>query len=222
METRRDPQIHLEDRKNPRSLAEFAEENQITEERVWEMIEEGTIAARFVNDSILILRDGDAGTEAPYELPEIGVQTSEPISEPSPNLNASVRPLVPYPEIAETEDLEVGPFPDDALDIRPFDQTPEKKGYANERDSARDPGSFLDSPYPEGDNAHDILLFAQDALARNEELSRQLLATKDELIRMKDDKIAWLSQVVQQKDREIRALNRQLEDFATLRKFENA
>lgn len=168
MDTQRDPQFHPEDRRTALSLPDFAQQNQITEERVWEMIEEGSVAARFVNDSILILRDGEPTFETGYDLPEIGVR--EPLSPEEQPANSNV---------------------------------------------------FLEEALQGREDSQDVLLFAQDALARTEELSRQLLATKDELIRMKDEKIAWLTEAIQKKDREIRLLNQRLEDYATLRKFEN-
>ncbi|RYZ58737.1 MAG: hypothetical protein EOP07_06125 [Proteobacteria bacterium] len=71
------------------------------------------------------------------------------------------------------------------------------------------------------EDAQDLLTFAQDALSRNAELSKELLATKNELIRLKDERIAFLSDLLNQKDKEIRSLNRNIEELATLSKFES-
>ena len=184
MDSQREPLIHTEERKTALSLDDFATQNQITQDRVWEMIEEGSISARFVNDAILILRDAEPVLEQAYQLPEIDIRTPEA----PPEEEASAIPTSLKPATADEED-----------------------------GSPEDPFSPV---FPDAQDVDEVLLFAQDALARTRELSRQLLATKDELLRMKDERISGLASTIQEKDREIRALKRQIEDLTTLSKFE--
>lgn len=78
----------------PLNLSDFAQRNQITEDRVWELIEEGELAARFVNDEILILREQEAAGEPQIELPEAPAIFKA--AEPEP---------LPIPPAPETETI---------------------------------------------------------------------------------------------------------------------
>ncbi len=66
------------------------------------------------------------------------------------------------------------------------------------------------------DDYRDLLVFAQDAMNRTMDLSRQLLATKDELLRMKDERIQQLQFEQQRNELEIRRLRKKVEDLETL------
>lgn len=57
MDLSTEPQVDLQEGGKSLTLREFALQEQITEERVWEMIEEGELSARFVNETILIYRE---------------------------------------------------------------------------------------------------------------------------------------------------------------------
>ncbi|MES2745980.1 MAG: hypothetical protein V4655_11165 [Bdellovibrionota bacterium] len=172
MEIRREPVFETESRRGAPTLAEFAKNSQISEDKVWELIEDGQVSARFVNDSILIMQDQP---QFDRMLPVEGPKTE-------PEFSIDSRPL---PDI-----------------------------------SASAPPEEVEHPHDFTEDNHDILAFAQDALSRNAELSKELLATKDELIRLKDERIGFLSELLNQKDKEIRSLNRSLEELATLKKFE--
>ncbi|RZA25536.1 MAG: hypothetical protein EOP10_06580 [Proteobacteria bacterium] len=172
MEIRREPVFETESRRGAPTLAEFAKNSQISEDKVWELIEDGQVSARFVNDSILIMQDQP---QFDRMLPVEGPKTE-------PEFSIDSRPL---PDI-----------------------------------SASAPSEEIEHPHDFTEDNHDILAFAQDALSRNAELSKELLATKDELLRLKDERISFLSELLTQKDKEIRSLNRSLEEFATLKKFE--
>lgn len=172
MEIRGEPVFETEPRKSAPTLAEFAISSQITEDKVWELIEDGQVSARFVGDRVLILPelpafDRTQVIESYEKVPEFSTETRG-----LPDISAKNEPV---------------------------------------RDAHND--DFIE------DN-HDILVFAQDALSRNAALSKELLATKDELLRLKDERISFLTELLGQKDKEIRNLNRNIEELATLKKFE--
>lgn len=149
MEITREPAVDSPEPARALTLKEFSSHHHITEDRVWEMIEEGQLSARFVQDTILIFRE---------------------------------------PEVA------AAPLPQ--LDIDPN----------------REPAKTQE-------DQNEMLLFAQDSIARTVELSHQLLATKDELLRLKDEKLGFLEQTIQSKNLEIRQLKRELENMQILQKI---
>ncbi|MBC7532920.1 MAG: hypothetical protein H7318_15205 [Oligoflexus sp.] len=196
MDIRREPVFENEPKKMAPTLAEFARKSQITEDKVWELIEEGQVSARFVNESILIMPDVQA-----FETPKASeVADKEPIFaaevETLPELNVHPRApgkvLPKIPSFLE-KSFKVPAEPQPELDIEHIDFSQDSLG---------------------------LLTFAQDALSRNAELSKELLATKNELIRLKDERIAFLSDLLNQRDKEIRSLNRNIEELATLNNFE--
>ncbi len=172
MNMNREPVFETEVRRTAPTLSEFASGAQITEDKVWELIEDGQLSAKFIGDSILIMPD-----------------------QPSFDRSRAFSETTKEPAFAK----EVRSLPEISPDQRPAPQA-------------------LHDDFIE-DN-HDILMFAQDALSRNAELSKELLATKDELIRLKDERISFLTELLQQKEKEIRTLCRSLDELATLRKFE--
>lgn len=196
MEIRREPVFENEARKMAPTLSEFAKKSQITEDKVWELIEEGQVSARFVNESILIMPDVPAfdnpKAAGPIDkqpffaaeneiLPELTVHARAP---------ANVLPKIPsFLEKSFKAPAEIKP----ELEFEPLDLA---------------------------EDSHGLLTFAQDALSRNAELSKELLATKNELLRLKDERIAFLSDLLSQRDKEIRSLNRNIEELATLNNFE--
>ncbi len=171
MPIQREPIFEMETRKIPTTLQDFAISSQISEDKVWELIEEGQVSARFVGDSILIMPD----QPEVERIPSFSKFSKEPILSPVAS---------PHPDFSANEPHEIVKQLDDFVE----------------------------------DN-HDILVFAQDALSRHTELSKELLATKDELIRLKDERIQFLNDLLQQKEKEIRILNREIEEYATLRNF---
>lgn len=172
MNTHSEPVFEAEPRKKAPTLAEFAEHSQITEDKVWELIEDGQISARFVGDRVLILP----------ELPTFERVEDYPRTEKIPEFaNESIR----------SPDISARGEPVQAVNTHDFIE----------------------------DN-HDILVFAQDALSRNAALSKELLETKDELLRLKDERIGFLTELLSQKEKEIRNLHRNIEEQATLKKFE--
>ncbi len=178
----------------PLNLSAFAQQNQITEDRVWELIEEGELAARFVNDEILILREQDAPAEPEIDFPaapEISVQESAPV-ERSP-----VATKIPEPEWRADSEPRA-----------------ESRAEPSARIPEPEPMDTHD-PIP-ADDYRDLLVFAQDAMNRTMDLSRQLLATKDELLRMKDERIQQLVFDQQRHEHEIRRLRKKVEDLETL------
>lgn len=154
----------------PLNLSDFAQRNQITEDRVWELIEEGELAARFVNDEILILREHEAMADEPAVIEMAAVSVLEP-------------------EVEVTREVKE--------EAEPAEREP-------------------DAELPPTDDYRDLLMFAQDAMNRTMDLSRQLLATKDELIRMKSEKVTQLETQVQRQDLELKRLKRKVEDLETL------
>jgi hypothetical protein len=172
MDMRNEPIFESEGRKGASTLAEFARSGKISEDKVWELIEEGHLAARLVDDAILIMPD----------QPRFDRISQESGPRKGPEYDAPLRPL---PDFAAP------------VDSRISDQTPDFTA----------------------DN-RDILAFAQDALSRQAELSKELLEAKDELIRLKDERIAFLCDLLSQRDKEIRHLNRSIEELTTLTKFE--
>jgi hypothetical protein len=178
----------LQTGEGPLSLSDFAQRNQMTEDRVWELIEEGELAARFVNDAILILREQD-------HLVEFADPQSAAMAEPRIEFHEA-----PTLAISAAEVLPAKPMMPD--DIRPV---------APDIDSLAD-----DRPDLPTDDYRDLLVFAQDAMNRTMDLSRQLLSTKDELIRMKDERIQQLETEMQRNEQQIRRLKKQVEDLETL------
>jgi hypothetical protein len=218
----------------PLNLSDFAQRNQITEDRVWELIEEGELAARFVNDEILILRETDSGGEPQidlHETPNIAIHDSSEIL-PTTSVLTTMPPPVDIP-LAEPADLRVNrPSADTS---RPVDRQPGAgqrssddprfdEGKAHEKLSSHPiPDLFGDSETSDAadnslppDDYRDLLVFAQDAMNRTMDLSRQLLATKDELIRMKDERIQQLQTEQQRQEQEMRRLRKKVEDLETL------
>jgi hypothetical protein len=190
----------VETSERPLNLSDFAQRNQMTEDRVWELIEEGELAARFVNDEILILREQEAADEPRidfHETPQIAIHDdasdilpmqAEPMMSPSPVVELPRFEPAPAPAPAppEAPRLESMNFEDEESDVLP------------------------------ADDYRDLLVFAQDAMNRTMELSRQLLATKDELLRMKDERIQQLQFEQQRNELEIRRLRKKVEDLETL------
>lgn len=197
MDIRREPVFESEVGKTAPTLSEFAKKSQITEDKVWELIEEGQVSARFINEAILIMQDHP------------GLEVSPPknfaINEPS--FSSEPEPLADF-IVNETAVPKSSPKLPSFLEksFKVVEETREEK-------------LFQDLDFIE--DAQDLLTFAQDALSRNAELSKELLATKNELIRLKDERIAFLSDLLNQKDKEIRSLNRNIEELATLSKFES-
>ncbi|HYX39889.1 MAG TPA: hypothetical protein VE954_42885 [Oligoflexus sp.] len=72
----------------PLNLSDFAQRNQITEDRVWELIEEGELAARFVNDEILILREQEPELDASVELSDAALHLEVGRGEPQIEFSA--------------------------------------------------------------------------------------------------------------------------------------
>ncbi len=174
----------------PLNLSDFAQRNQITEDRVWELIEEGELAARFVNDEILILREQNGEVDA--SEPSV-----DPVAEPSIYVNEE--PLQALPGIAtKAPSIESRAVVEE--DFLAFDEEMDE------------PSERLNP----SDDARDLLIFAQDAMNRTMDLSRQLLATKDELIRLKDEKIVQQQGELGRQEQEIRRMKRKLEDLETL------
>lgn len=172
MEIRREPIFEADMRKSAPTLSEFAIQSQISEDKVWELIEEGQVSARFVNESILIMQDQPAvdrvqGFDSLPKAPHLALESAA------------------LPEISAKTFAKEESYPNDL-----------------------------------SENNSDILVFAQDALSRHAELSKEMLATKDELMRLKDEKILFLSDLLGLKEKEIKRLNRSLEELATLKKFD--
>lgn len=179
----------------PLNLSDFAQRNQMTEDRVWELIEEGELSARFVNDAILILREQDHGMEfADHE----GAAMVEP------RIEFHEAPLL---AISTSEFLPTKPTT--PPDIRPV---------APGIDALADDHSDLPEDHPDlpTDDYRDLLVFAQDAMNRTMDLSRQLLSAKDELIRMKNERIQQLETEIQRNEQQIRRLRKKVEDLETL------
>ncbi len=82
MEVSFEPEIDLQERVKAVTLGEFALLQQITEERVWEMLEEGQLSARFINDTILIFRESleteSVSIQAPLARMPEAAQAYEP------------------------------------------------------------------------------------------------------------------------------------------------
>lgn len=108
------------------TLSNFAQLNQITEDRVWELIEEGELAARFVNDEILILREQET-------VPEPEVEPCQPTEsmalanvELATPKDADFLPIRPEPEPFSELDKEQPDVPglpsDDHRDLLMFAQ----------------------------------------------------------------------------------------------------
>ncbi len=208
----------------PLNLSDFAQRNQITEDRVWELIEEGELAARFVNDEILILREQDAGDEPQVDLQEQPTIAIHEESEVLPSLSpraalADQAPIMesgqampgsePSPIVeAPRADAEEPPFRDEKSHMK-ANQKPLPDLFAEQDIESED------SSVPT-DDYRDLLVFAQDAMNRTMDLSRQLLATKDELLRMKDERIQQLQFEQQRNELEIRRLRKKVEDLETL------
>lgn len=196
MEIRREPVFENEPRKTAPTLAEFAKKSQITEDKVWELIEDGQISARFVNEAILIMQDHPI-----LDLPKsLGLSAKESDFAPEPEV---LPDLPPEPEAPETVLPKIPSFLAKSFKA-PVGTTPETDLQCVD---------FTE-------DSSDLLTFAQDALSRNAELSKELLATKNELIRLKDERIAFLNDLLSQRDHEIRSLNRNIEELATLNNFE--
>lgn len=190
MEISREPAIDGTEVTRALTLKEYSLRHQLTEDRVWEMIEEGELSARFVNDTILIYRE------------------SEEVTDTSPRLDIDFEaPSYLMTELLGTPNSQPKAMPVPHLDLRP--------------DSTGTGPAEADSSTPERvpESQSDLLLFAQDSIARTVELSHQLLATKDELLRLKDEKLAFLERSLQDKDLEIRSLKRELENMQILNKF---
>ncbi len=186
----------------PLNLSDFAQRNQITEDRVWELIEEGELAARFVNDEILILREQDADDEPQVDLQEQPTIAIHDESDVLPSLS-------PRAALAD----EAPPSPPVEAPRAPAEHPPLQEPLPDlfaEQDIESD-----DSSVPT-DDYRDLLVFAQDAMNRTMDLSRQLLATKDELLRMKDERIQQLQVEQQRNELEIRRLRKKVEDLETL------
>ena len=189
----------------PLNLSDFAQRNQMTEDRVWELIEEGELAARFVNDEILILREQEAGDEPRIDFPETPQIT---ISEASDILPIHAEPEIAAAPIVEARKGERVPEP---MNFEPIpDPNP-----ASQRNDAMNFEEQDEDVLP-ADDYRDLLVFAQDAMNRTMDLSRQLLATKDELLRMKDERIQQLQFEQQRNELEIRRLRKKVEDLETL------
>jgi len=206
----------------PLNLSDFAQRNQMTEDRVWELIEEGELAARFVNDEILILREQEVSDEpridfaethqiAIHELSDILPMRAEPEMTTSPILEAprverASEPTLPpepapTPKRSEAMNFEAERVPDPT----PAPQRHETMNFEEH-----------DEDVLPADDYRDLLVFAQDAMNRTMDLSRQLLATKDELLRMKDERIQQLQFEQQRNELEIRRLRKKVEDLETL------
>jgi hypothetical protein len=207
----------------PLNLSDFAQRNQMTEDRVWELIEEGELAARFVNDEILILREQDTLTEPRIDLQEA---PAIPIGEESDVLPSPLMTLTsPEPVMLEAEDVA-----DDVMIAAPIESAPVSRPVEKPRPGATeqsgetkvaeelfaDHDTSRDEDTMPGDDYRDLLVFAQDAMNRTMDLSRQLLGTKDELIRMKDERIQQLQAELQRDEQEIRRLRKKVEDLETL------
>jgi hypothetical protein len=184
----------------PLNLSDFAQRNQMTEDRVWELIEEGELVARFVNDEILILREQDAGDEPRVDFPET---PQIAIHDASDILPMRVEPEIKASPIMDAPKVERVPEPTP-------EPTPAPK--RNEAMNFEEP----DENVLPADDYRDLLVFAQDAMNRTMDLSRQLLATKDELLRMKDERIQQLQFEQQRNELEIRRLRKKVEDLETL------
>ncbi len=186
----------------PLNLSDFAQRNQITEDRVWELIEEGELAARFVNDEILILREQHTGDEPQVDLQEEPTIAIHDESEVLPSLS-------PRAALAD----EAPPSPSVEVPRAPAEHPPLQEPLPDlfaEQDIESDNSSVPTDDY------RDLLVFAQDAMNRTMDLSRQLLATKDELLRMKDERIQQLQFEQQRNELEIRRLRKKVEDLETL------
>ncbi len=229
----------------PLNLSDFAQRNQITEDRVWELIEEGELAARFVNDEILILREQEPKLDASVELSDAALHLE--VGRGEPQIEFSARPawdMDAKSEISPTEPVAAraqeplaAPARKPVAAREPATFTAREPVNANTREPAtftERPGAAMDrqqDPAPrmthEAEATHDhpelpvedyrdLLLFAQDAMNRTMDLSRQLLGTKDELIRMKDERIQHLQAELQKNEQEIRRLKKNVEDLETL------
>jgi hypothetical protein len=186
----------------PLNLSDFAQRNQMTVDRVWELIEEGELAARFVNDEILILREQEAGDEPRIdfaETPQIAIHDTSDIlpMHTAPEMTAS--PIVDAPKVERVPE----PTP-----MQEPTSAPQRQDQLNFEDE--------DEDVLPADDYRDLLVFAQDAMNRTMDLSRQLLATKDELLRMKDERIQQLQFEQQRNELEIRRLRKKVEDLETL------
>ena len=180
----------------PLNLSDFAQRNHMTEDRVWELIEEGELAARFVNDEILILREQEAADEPRIDFPatlQIAIDDASDVLPIQAEPMMSFSPLVDAPKIESVSKEAPAPRPQETMN---FDEQ--------------------DEDVLPADDYRDLLVFAQDAMNRTMDLSRQLLATKDELLRMKDEKIQQLQFEQQRSELEIRRLRKKVEDLETL------
>lgn len=189
----------------PLNLSDFAQRNQMTEDRVWELIEEGELAARFVNDEILILREQDSADEPRidfHETPQIVIH-----EESSDILPMHAEPALDTPRLDPVPEHEPTPAPGPASSSQSSAEAPRHEPVKFEEQE--------DDDLP-ADDYRDLLVFAQDAMNRTMDLSRQLLATKDELLRMKDEKIQQLQFEQQRNELEIRRLRKKVEDLETL------
>jgi len=243
MEFRREPMFESEPKKTAPTLAEFAKKSQITEDKVWELIEEGQVSARFVNESILIMQDHPSLDISPaVEVEGLGTVKAR-----DPDIHREKDRVVPKDsgsgktKVMDSTNAALATKPKDIRQGPDFAPEPRVSAAGTEpqvavpKTTPKLP-SFLEksfkypaNPAPEAEfqsldipsNSSDLLVFAQDALSHNNELSKELLATKNELIRLKDERIAFLSDLLAQRDKDIRSLNRKLEELATLSNFES-
>lgn len=199
----------------PLNLSDFAQRNQMTEDRVWELIEEGELAARFVNDEILILREQEAGDEPRVDFPET---PQIAIHETSDILPMRAEPEMMASPIMDGPKVERVPEPTPARKRETMNFAAEPAPEAAPPSMRQEPVNFDEHDEHElpADDYRDLLVFAQDAMNRTMDLSRQLLATKDELLRMKDERIQQLQFEQQRNELEIRRLRKKVEDLETL------
>ncbi|MCX6127663.1 MAG: hypothetical protein NTX25_01200 [Proteobacteria bacterium] len=175
---------------NSISLRDFAKQKKITENKVWELIEDGELAARFVNDEIMLIRDPSPKSESLEPLVDLNGSTDPEIAIAFAAASISTEQLC--------TDLEEGS--DFTRNQDRFNKI-DKQTHSNSQDSRA------------------LLKFAQDAMNRTRQLSEQLLATKDELLRLKDEQIRQLQQRIDEQERDLRLLRRQKENLETLCKI---
>ncbi len=214
--SRPDPQQTGE---RPLNLSDFAQRNQITEDRVWELIEDGELAARFVNDEILILREQDALTEPEIDLPgapDIMIKAESVIS-PNPARTAlPVEPELPLTMAMNAALEPETPMPVPRLHLNASMETEMESESVPETLARKEDHPKADEASLPTDDYRDLLVFAQDAMNRTMDLSRQLLATKDELLRLKEERLQELQAFLQKNELEMRRLRKKVEDLETL------
>ncbi len=179
MELQREPVIELEPQTQPKTLKEYATLQKMTENQVWELIEEGELSARFLNESIFVFQEPKIADELPKDA----------------DLSSNFLSLS-----SETSPCEPGISPSQLL---------------NNAESI--PSELQDSESIQ--HFYDSLALTREAHQHALEVYQKLLKSKDEIMTLKDEKIAALEAQIAEGNTIIKQMQRELENYATLLKI---